>query len=389
MKPNKHSFSILIAGIFYTGILLFGNELYSEVTCTGAACDLLPANVRFQLNSLDTALQTQYTDKVLETITETAVLSNINSAMMGPGIVNRFQVGFGITAAGQQKQDIDVLYQDFAFRGLPNVGASVAPNLNAAFNLGWLLGGGPSDNDEASKNFLHRFNIYLHGFRYNFSETDIENLVKRQDDKIQLAGEVASYGFMLRFHLVPNYSDGLGIFEFSGISLGMGVHYQKQNFNLTYNDTATQAITLGPAIGTWGGATTLDFESAITSIPMDVRTGFRTFYFLTIFAGAGTSLNFGQTTLNFQRRGPIALTLEETLVNQNIPAELQALLPGGTTGQESGVLAVNLRGKANAPNTLSYVVGGVELNILMVKILVEAMASKNVQSVNFGLKLAF
>ncbi|MCC5814651.1 MAG: hypothetical protein JJT78_07840 [Leptospira sp.] len=366
-----------------------GRELTAQVTCTGAACDILPENIRFQLNQVDTAIQAQYTDKVLSTMTEAAVLGNINSAMMGPGIVNRFQIGGGVTLAGQKKQDVDIVSQDLVFRGLPNVGASVAPNINIAFNLGWLMGDGPSDTVSEYSSFLHRFNVYLHGFQYNFAQSDVQDIIKRQDDKINLSGDIANYGFMIRFHVVPNYSDGIGIFEFSGISIGTGVHYQRQNFSLLYNDPTSQAVTLGPSIGTWGGFPTLNYKSSVTSIPLDVRTGFRMFYVLTLFVGVGTSLNFGNSSLEFQKQGPLSLRVEDALISSNLTPAQQAALANLTGTTETGTLSIGLRGKGNAPNNLSYVVGGFELNVGFVKLLFEAMASKNIQSANVGVKIAF
>lgn len=389
MKLNiiKH-FSL--AGSIVLGILVLPfHGLSSQVTCTGAACAILPANILLQLNQVDQAIQTQYTDKVLTTMTEAAVLANINSAMMGPGIVNRFQIGGGVSLAGQKKEDIDVIYQDLAFNKLPNVGASVTPNINVAFNLGWLMGYGPSDTIPEYANFLHRFNLYIHGFQYNFAQSDIQEIINKQDKKIELNGDISNYGFILRFHIFQNYSDGIGVFEFSGISIGMGIHYQKQNINLAYNDTTAQSIILGPAAGTWGGSPTLDYKSTVTSVPLDIRTGFRMFYFLTIFAGAGTSMNFGTSSLEFRKQGPLSIGIQGALLSSNLPPELQQALGSINGPQQTGELTVQLKGKGNAPNQLNYVLGGVEVNILFLKILVEAMVSKNIQSANVGVKIAF
>lgn len=368
----------------------FISSISAQVTCTGAACSVLPSNIQLQLNSASQAIETQYTDKLLESMTEAAVLSNINSAMMGPGLVNRFQLGLGISAAGQKKDDINVVYQDLTFNKLPNVGANVTPNLNLAFNLGWLLGHGPSDTTPENSHFLHRFNVYLHGFQYNFANNDVQNLIKKQQDGLQLSGGISNYGGMIRFHLFPSYGDDYGIFEFSGISLGMGLHYQKQDISIIYSDKTAQSITLGPAIGTWSGDTSFQYKSTVTSIPLDVRTGFRIFYFTTLFAGVGTSLNFGSSTLDFSRSGPLSLTLEQSLISSQVPAALQALIPASSIGTaQTGTLSVTLNGKGNAPNSLGYVVGGLEFNLLFLKILVEGMVSSNIQSVNAGVKLAF
>lgn len=356
----------------YLGISI--QSLHSQVICSGSACDILPSSIRTQLTASSSALETQYVDKVLESMVESAVLTNINSAMMGPGLVNRFQVGASISAAGQKKEDITVVYRDLNFNNLPNVGATITPNINLAFNLGWILGHGPSDSPEENAHYLHRFNVYLHGFQYNFSNGDVQDLIKRQQDNLQLGGGISNYGAMIRFHVFPSYGDEYGVFEFSGISLGLGLHYLKQDLNIIYSDSTRQTLALGStATGTWSGDTNFRFKSTVTSVPMDVRTGFRFFYFMTLFAGVGTSLNFGSSSLDFSRSGPLALTVTN----------------GTNTLSQSGTLSLALNGKANPPNSMGYVVGGLEFNLLFLKVLVEGMASKNIQSANVGVKIAF
>ncbi|MCW7467949.1 Lsa36 family surface (lipo)protein [Leptospira kanakyensis] len=370
---------------------LFVNvSLQAKVTCTGDACTILPASIQSQINSVDTALQLQYTDKVLATMSEAAVISNINSSLMGPGIVNRFQVGVGMTVAGQQKEDINVAYQSLSFQKLPNVGASLAPNFIVAVNLGWLMGGGPSDTEPELKTFLHRFNLYLHGFKFNFAQGDVQKAVEAQNKNVELGGDITNGGFTLRFHIIENYSDGIGLFEFSGISMGLGLHYQRQVIDVTYNDNKSQTLTLGPAIGTWGGSTTFNYSSTVTSVPLDIRTGFRMFYFFTIFAGAGTAMNFGSSTINLSRSGPLTLALDSSAISASLSPEIAALIPSSALGQtKTGTLTMDLSGKAQAPNTTNFLIAGIEINALITKLTVEAVVAQNVQSVMLGAKFSF
>ncbi|TGM74218.1 hypothetical protein EHR01_11985 [Leptospira mtsangambouensis] len=380
-------------GIFFCTIcfgLIPSGSVQAKVTCTGDACTILPASIQSQINSLDTALQLQYTDKVLATMSEAAVISNINSSLMGPGIVNRFQVGAGMTVAGQQKEDINVAYQNLSFQKLPNVGASLAPNFVVAVNLGWLMGGGPSDTEPELKTFLHRFNLYLHGFKFNFAQGDVQKAVEAQNKNVELGGDITTGGFTLRFHIIENYSDGIGLFEFSGISMGLGLHYQRQEIDVTYNDKKTQTLTLGPAIGTWGGSTTFNYSSTVTSVPVDIRTGFRMFYFFTIFAGAGASMNFGSSSLNLSRSGPLTLALDSAAISASLSPEIAALIPASALGQtKTGTLTMDLSGKAQAPNTTNFLIAGIEINALITKLTVEAIVAQNVQSVMVGAKFSF
>lgn len=361
----------------------------AEVTCTGTVCTILPADILQQLNQMDKAIQTQYTDKLIRTMTEAAVIANINSTMIGTGVVERFQIGGGITLAGQKKQDIDVGVGSLVFRQLPNVGAAVSPNINLAFNLGWISGHGPADTDIEYSHFLHRFNVYLHGFQYSFNQEDIKDVIKKQDDKIDLTGDISNYGFTIRYHLLPGYSDGMGLFEFSGVSMGVGLHYQKQALSLVYRDNTAQSIAMGSAFGTWGGFPSLDFRSTVTSIPIDVRTGFRLFSFLSLFAGTGTTMNFGNSSLRFQKQGTLSLGITSAAALPGVPPELQALLGGISGNTQTGNLSVTVNGSAGPPNSMSYMIAGVELNFPFLKILVEGVASQNIQSANVGVKLSF
>jgi hypothetical protein len=371
-------------------ILVLALPLPAKVTCTGDACTILPTAIQTQLNNVDQALQTQYTDKILDTMAESAVLTNINSSLMGPGIVNRFQIGGGMGLSGQKKEDINVQYQSLNFQKMPNVGASLAPNLVLAVNLGWLMGGGPSDTETDLKTFMHRFNLYVHGFKFNFSQGDVQKAIEAQNKNMDLGGDITTGGFTLRFHVFDSYSDGLGIFEFSGISIGMGMHYQRQVINVSYDDGKTQSLTLGPAVGTWGGETKFNYNSTITSIPLDVRTGFRMFYFLTIFAGGGSSLNFGSTNLKVERSGPLAVALDSGAIASSLSAEIAALIPSASLGQaRTGTLALDLSGSAQAPNTTNFLIAGIELNALITKITVEAIVAQKIQSVMVGAKIAF
>ncbi|MBL0953336.1 MAG: hypothetical protein IBJ01_01050 [Leptospira sp.] len=379
-----------------TILLILGTTLFSPnrmdagVTCSGDACTILPASIQSQINNLDQALKLQYTDKVLATMSEAAVVSNINSSMMGPGLVNRFQVGLGVSLAGQQKEDINVAYQNLSFQKLPNVGASLAPNFVVAVNLGWLMGGGPSDTEPELKTFLHRFNLYLHGFKFNFAQGDVQKAIEAQNKNVDLGGDITSGGFTLRYHLIENYSDGIGLFEFSGISMGLGLHYQRQVIDVTYNDNKTQSLTLGPAVGTWGGSTTFNYSSTVTSVPIDIRTGFRLFYFFTLFAGGGTSMNFGSSTLNLSRSGPLVLALDSNAITASLSPEIAALIPTSALGQtKTGTLTMNISGKAQTPNTTNFLIAGVEINALITKLTVEAVVAQNVQSVMVGAKFTF
>lgn len=313
--------------------------------------------------------------------------------MVGPGNVNRWQVGVSGSLAGGQKDNITVVFGDQRFSNLPNIGASIVPNVNVAFNLGWIMGGGPSDNYPEYRTILHKFTVYLHGFSFNFANQETQNLVQQRIKNLQLGGETTSGGFMVRYQLFDNLSSGRwGAFEFSGVNIGMGVHYLRQTLNLNYADPTPLAITLGQGIsGTWRGTSNFNYSSSVTSIPLDIRTGVRFFYLFTVFAGVGTSVNIGNSSLAFTRSGPIDIN-QSTGSSASVPASALGISVSGLTGggvNTSGLLGLNVRGTARPQSSLGYVVGGLELNVLMIKVLAEAYVSGDIQSVQLGAKVAF
>ncbi|TGM96519.1 Lsa36 family surface (lipo)protein [Leptospira yasudae] len=364
----------------FAGLVPAGS-LTAQVTCTGQACTIIPSSISSQFNGLENEIRTKYLNEVVKSMADAALLTTINSSMMGPGTINRFQIGGGVSAAGVKNEDIQIQYAGVTLPNLPNGGASLSPTLMAGVNLGWLTGNGPSDQEEEKRSFLHRINIYVHGFQGNLNQGDLRNL-NNQTDQYRISGNYNSFGATVRFQLIKERYTRLDFFGFTGLSLGLGFHRKTEEMSLGYSPTSIPKVSFGPASGRWDADFTMDYRAKSESLPIDIRTGVRLFYFLTIFAGAGISQNSGSSNLSLAVSGPLTLTLDAAA------AGLPMQFLQGYSASSTGNLSIRTHGDARAKDSLNYLIGGVEINLLTFKVLVEGMVAEKIYSANVGVKFA-
>ncbi|TGK01104.1 hypothetical protein EHO59_12175 [Leptospira semungkisensis] len=387
-----------------TALIILGANLYlfdfsslqAQVTCTpppsgNNVCTFIPPATVAEFNGLEQKIRTDYLNEVTKSMADSAVLSNLNASMMGPGTVNRFQVGGGVTLAGVKRNDINIQYQDINIPTLPNAGASLNMGAMAAVNLGWLLGKGPADQPDApsdsgqGRSFLHRINIYGHGFQGKIGQGDLRSVASSVSNDLTVNGSINSFGATVRFQLLRERYTRLDFFGFTGLSLGIGFHRTSEDMNLNYHPGASNAVKVafGPATGKWDGDVNFGYQSRVQSVPIDVRTGVRLFYFLTVFGGAGISSNSGNTRLNLNISGPVYLALDPNA--SGLPPQVIQQM----NGNASGTLGLRTSGSANVKSQTNYLIAGFEINILMLKVLAEGIVTDDkVYSANIGLKFA-
>ncbi|WP_426554218.1 Lsa36 family surface (lipo)protein [Leptospira interrogans serovar Pomona] len=389
-----NTFRSLVVGKFFPilvfsfiGFLTPANSLIAQIECSGAACTVIPSNISSQFNGLEYEIHTKYLNEVVDSMEDAALLTTINSSMMGNGSINRFQVGAGLSAAGVKNDDIQIQYGGITLPNLPNGGASLAPTLMAGVNLGWLTGNGPADQkdkdekDDGGRSFLHRINIFAHGFQGKLDQGDLKEL-NDQSDQYKFSGNYNSFGATVRFQLIRERYTRLDFFGFTGLSLGLGFHRKTEEMNLGYSPTQIPKISFGPATGRWDADFALDYRSRSQSLPIDIRTGVRLFYFLTIFVGAGMSQNSGNSNIHLGVTGPMVLTLDAAAAG--LPIDFLK----GQAASSTGNLAIRSHGDARAKDSVNYLLGGVEINLLTFKILVEGVVSDKIYSANVGVKFA-
>lgn len=377
--------NILVSFVLYI-LLLSSSYIYGEssssVTCTGTACDLLPESFRTQINELPSQFQSQYLSKVIENMNQSSAAVNSISGLQGMGSVNKFQIGLGMSASGSQQESINVKYRDANFKDLPNVGFGISPNLMLGFNLGWLFGQGPRDADDVNnRSILHRINFYFTGFSVNTTTVDAKGGVP---SSFNYSGKIAmsQTGMGIRMDLVQ---PGDGIFlRFLGVNAGIGIRRQNFAFELEDTKSANSKFTLGSLNGTWTSQTQFDYSTKAYSIPIDFRTGFQVFRFISVFGGLGVAKSTAETNMTIYRDGPVRFTSDPSTT---------ALLSTTTTStvttadKLAGNLNMSLTESSKKSYNQSYALVGFEIDVWKLKILAEAYLMDKIQSASVGVKI--
>ncbi len=372
--------------LVFLSLIIFNMEVHSDstssVNCTGTACAALPDSYKTQINELPSQLQSQYLSKVLENMNGSAASVNSISSLQGMGSINKFQIGLGMSASGSQQESIDFKYRDIAFKDLPNVGFGVSPNLMLGFNLGWLLGQGPRDADDVNdRSILHRINFYFSGFSVNTNTADSKGSVP---STFEYTGKLSmsQTGMGVRMDLVQ---PGDSIFiRFLGVNAGIGI--RKQNFAFELEDTKSENanFTLGTLTGTWISQTQFDYSTKAYSVPMDVRTGFQIFRFISIFGGMGVSKSTAESRMSIYRDGPVKFSADAST------AALYSTATTSTVTNEdrlAGNLNMSLSESSKKSYSQSYALVGFEIDVWKLKILAEAYAMDKIQAASVGVKI--
>jgi hypothetical protein len=412
---NSNLLKLFLYSLLFLFSLFFLPDLYSKTTCEGSTCHLLPQKYRTELDNIDTALRFQYLEPVMQSIVESAIISNHANSLIGAGYVNRFQIGAGIGAGGVKKNEINYSYGDIYIPKLPNFGISASPSVMGAINIGWLMGHGPSldakkkntevnetnekkENDSEEKeneeekdphHFLHRFNLYVHGMRagYNLSE-----MKAAYGDKPELSGGVRAqnFGATIRFNLLEPYFTPLGLFGFTGISIGLGYHYQSLAFDLSHQPRQNPTLSFGDFKGVWIARTEAEFSTAARSTTLDIRGGIRLFYFFDLYTGFGISRNTAQANLFLQRSGPLQVSgdVVQTFNNTYQTSDYFQHF-NGINVNPNGNLKLEFREKRRLTNSLGYLILGTEIKFFFLKLLAEGIILENSYGASLGAKIYF
>ncbi|HMV45161.1 MAG TPA: hypothetical protein PK079_14105 [Leptospiraceae bacterium] len=382
-------------------------NVFSTATCVGQACNVIPQKYLSEFSNLDSTFQTQYLIPVMESMIESGIIINNNSSMIGSGYVNRFQLGSGLSASYIKKDDITINYGDITIPKLPNAGIASAPTIMGAINLGWFIGKGDAlqqrnedDDDENedvdNKNYLHRFNLFFHGMNVGYNTTDVK---AAYINKPEISGsiQVQSIGAILRYHIIEPKISSYSLISFSGLSLGIGYNAQRLNMQINHQPRTNETVSFGELKGSWIAKTEFDFSSNIHSIPIELRSGLKIFYFFDLFCGVGFSKNYGEANLHLSRGGPIKLSLDPTYIyNSSLLTSdyykyfsNNALNPTNGAMNPEGSLAMDFRRKVKLETNTNYFIAGMEFNFAILKLLAEATIIEKGFGANLGLKVVF
>jgi hypothetical protein len=370
----------LILLSFAVSLLVSSGSLSAQFTCRGQACAFLPSNITSTTNSAFVRLQTEYLNEVLKTNTEAGFLANIGTSNVGTGVVRKIQIGASASAAGYKKDDIIIEEPGLKLPKLPNVGGAVIPNINVDFNPGWILG-------YENKHWLSRFGVFLHGMDMVVSNKQLQGLSNNKNYEGRISAK--SYGGMLRYQLLEKEGFMMNMFTWNGVNIGLGHHVMEENFNFKYLEGKAASLTSNGVTAKWGGDTNFLYGTKIRTTNIDLRTGIGIFWIANLIVGGGYSWNSGDSQLAVSRSGPLLVQANGAQTIE-LPREFQSQLdPALLAASPSGTLGLNLNGSAHVKRNMGYAIVGLELDIYLVKVIVEGIyGGKDLYSTNVGVKLS-
>lgn len=394
-------------------------EEAADINCSGDYCSKLPYSDS-ELDSILYGLKNDYAQLLFDDMTEAAVLANIAGVPMGT--INLEKFVFGVSASAGYKP---VHYETVTIPGvttveeLPSAGAAIIPKMYVGVNIGSLFGmnydpyadpedykDNPDEMPVTSPSMLSplRFDLYL-------SYLDFSDDYAVSDSSVNIDFESKYRGVELRYHLLEGGGIIAGpMLRFRGLSVGLGAYKSLQNFTITRSDSDMKFPAASGASVVWQGTDVIQIKHNIDSYVFDVRSGIQLFYILNLSAGIGAASNKGSSSYILSRTGPVSLVADPALIallsdqTGAIPdsvdltsggsntaltqAELQQLVDTGKIA-DAAVLTMLIKGNADVPRTITYGRLGVELNMWVAKLGVEAIATKNSYAANVGLRVEF
>ncbi len=273
---------LLLFLIFFSHLSYAG--LFKIINRSGGS-DLLFDTLETEINkSLPNADQSSY----LKGMANSAVMSGKGIGLdyaTDISLVNvGYSMGLGADLGGEGVFDIiDGSVKGNNFRGI-----GISPSLVIGVNLGIL------PIKKIGFLDLTRVNLYT-----NFMSATAPSINGLQ-------GEVSSFGFHLQYKLIPSVE--LALVRWTGVDLNFGYEYAK--LKLSFQQSLSQNVDLG------GGATasvsgTAQFGADVQthSIPIEVSTGVRLLYAMTLYGGLGVDLNFGSSKSIASVSAPITTTV--------------------------------------------------------------------------------
>jgi hypothetical protein len=351
----------------------------SIVNCTGQVCNALGTDFRNLLTDLPNEFQKQYISKNLEAMNHANGTSNAFSGITGVGSVNAFQVGMGLNGALYQDGKTDFKYRGIELNQLPVAGFGITPNIMGAVNLGWILGQGRRDEGNS---FLHRFNIYGKFDRMNFSSTDIKGIIPTS---FEYRGNFIhrQTGVMLRYDAIKPSNEGFFL-RFSGLNIGVGYSRQTNELEFQNEKNSNTSFKYGDFQGSWVANSKFMYKASVVSIPVDIRTGILLMRMFTIYTGFGAVRSEGIAELELSRSGVLKMAVDPLSVFNSSTLKPSSFIP--ETLSQEGFFSVQLKSRDKSKFTTSYILGGVEIDIWKMKILLETYLTEKTKSASIGLK---
>lgn len=363
MKTKYIVWKSILLFIFITG------KLHGQIYCQGSGCSLLPISDQ-QLQDIFTSLRYRYLNEVMmdmSTATSYSVINTFPGSMVN---LKEFTLGASATVSETQPRKIDIPVPGYGvIEDAPSKGVALIPNAFLGFNVGYIFSPDPKPLTLPWYS-PYRFDILV-GYLSAGTKSNIRT--NKKNDSYEIKSN--SGGISLRYHLFEG-DDGLGLlFKFLGVSLGFSYYSINQSVYYLQNDSRFSFNAPYQTKLIWKGNNIITFNNKAQAYSADIRTGIQLLYLFRLAFGFGHSWLGGLSKLQLNRYGPV-------IVENDILKLLNIEPPDASLG-----VYLDGTGKPKRKQ-LSYIIAGVEINIPLLKIFVEAKGSIDYYSGSVGFRLA-
>jgi len=366
-----------ISGLIFFGLLVtlafLPASLFAQMTCTGNACPYLPFSTK-DYDRISGEFQKQYTNKLFNDMAEAAVVANLAGPPVGTVNLSGFTVGSNVGVGYKEPTYVDVDVPGIAtFKKVPSAGAAVNGRFFGGLNLGALLGMGYDPFNPRERNLIEsilgRIDIYVSAFDHT------QKYESGNSNKGGINASIFSRAIDVRIHLVEgNELIGGPMLRFLGVSAGAGYYRLRSSAEFRQDKSRVSTTTaLGDVV--WEGANRITWTSDIETYPVEVRTGLQVLYFFNITAGGGVAMSKGNMDFTMNRTGNAYFSSPQ--------------LSAAGIATPSAILGIGLAGHGDVPARLAFARAGVEINLTILKISIEALKTKNSTGGNVGVRLEF
>lgn len=270
--------------LLFITLISFSTLSFAQIIKLNADLSALPAAVQAQAQAEIDQLEADLNEDIPAGSPARLMEGMANSSVMsGKGIssdyitnFDAFTVGLGVgVGADLEKQpDVD---SDLS-------GVGVAGGLVLGINVNKIF------DDEIFGLETKKMNLMAHFLTYEH-ESDF--------DDGDIKAELLSFGFRLNYKWIEG--NGNKFLGWDGVRVHTGYEYNntKLNFTTSVDENVNESVGGGATIsGTIAGDPNSTIEVSTHSIPVEISTGFNFLYFLSLYGGLGTDINYGSAKGN-------------------------------------------------------------------------------------------
>ncbi len=352
--------------IFFFALSAKAQVFKLKINTTDAGWQSLPSEIQTQVAAEIKKVENRVNDD-FPSADPSRLLTGMadSTAMAGKGVGNDYVTDFSVFTLGAGVGvGVDLEKQDDFDSDIS--GAGLMGGLVFGLNLGIL--------PMKTLGFLDlsKLNVMVNFFSYDYDNSEKT-----------LSADTSSMGIHFNYQVLEGH--GTKLLFWDGLKIHVGVQKNETNFSFTeaisevVNQTVSASGNDYNLSGTLTGNPRAGIEVSTTSIPIELSTGVRLLYFLSLYSGLGVDFNSGEATAVGGLDAP-----ESTIVCSG----------AGAACNDTEIKVTpeaNLTGVGTTQSTFFRVFAGLQFNLPYFRIFtqVNKELSSDLLSANAGLRLAF